>query len=314
MGHTDVVPTGDINKWETDPFKLTDKNSKLYGRGTSDMKGGIACMMHAIQEHLSDNKNFIGSIIVILTSDEEGPAINGIKKLVESGDLTPYEIDMCIVGEPSCKKTIGDTIKNGRRGSLSGRLKIQGIQGHIAYPQNAMNPIHAFSPVLNRLISQKYDEGNQYFPPTSFQISNINSGIGATNIIPGELNMDFNFRYSTETTKDELQNKLADIMDNSGLNYKVSWSHSGDPFLTEKKELLNACATSVKEELNMAAEISTDGGTSDGRFMAKICDQVIEFGLINESIHKINEHTTRTDLDAVAKVYKSILNRLLIKQ
>ena len=314
VGHTDVVPTGDINKWETDPFKLTDKNSKLYGRGTSDMKGGIACMMHAIQEHLSDNKNFIGSIIVILTSDEEGPAINGIKKLVESGDLTPYEIDMCIVGEPSCKKTIGDTIKNGRRGSLSGRLRIQGIQGHIAYPQNAMNPIHAFSPVLNRLISQKYDEGNQYFPPTSFQISNINSGVGTTNIIPGELSMDFNFRYSTETTKNELQNKVEDIMKESGLDYNITWSHSGDPFLTERKDLLDACVKSVKEELGMTAEISTDGGTSDGRFMAKICNQVIEFGLINKSIHKINEHTTEADLDAVTKVYKSMLNRLLPKQ
>jgi len=314
VGHTDVVPTGDINKWDTDPFKLTDKNSKLYGRGTSDMKGGIACMMHAIQEHLSDNKNVIGSIIVILTSDEEGPAINGIKKLVESGDLALHEIDMCIVGEPSCKKIIGDTIKNGRRGSLSGRLRIQGIQGHIAYPQNAMNPIHAFSPILNKLISQKYDEGNQYFPPTSFQISNINSGVGTTNIIPGELSMDFNFRYSTETTKGELQNKVEDIMNESGLDYKLTWSHSGDPFLTERKDLLDACVTSVKEELGMTAEISTDGGTSDGRFMAKICNQVIEFGLINKSIHKINEHTTKADLDAVTKVYKSMLNRLLPRQ
>ena len=314
VGHTDVVPTGDVKKWDTDPFILTDKGSKLYGRGTSDMKGGIACMMHSIQEFISNNKNTVGSIVVILTSDEEGSAVNGIKRLVESGDLTSYEIDMCIVGEPSCKKVIGDTIKNGRRGSLSGKLKIQGIQGHIAYPQNAMNPIHAFSPVLNKLVSEKYDEGNEYFPPTSFQISNINSGVGTTNIIPGELIMDFNFRYSTETTKEELQNKLENILDESGLDYSVSWSHSGDPFLTERKDLLNACLTSVKNELNINAEISTDGGTSDGRFMAKICDQVIEFGLINESIHKINEHTTKSDLDAVTKVYKSMLNRLLSKQ
>ena len=313
VGHTDVVPTGDVNKWDSDPFKLTDKNSKLYGRGTSDMKGGIACMMYAIREFLSDNKDINGSIVVILTSDEEGSAVNGIKRLVESGDLTPYEIDMCIVGEPSCKKIIGDTIKNGRRGSLSGKLRVQGIQGHIAYPQNAMNPIHAFSPVLNELVSERYDEGNKYFPPTSFQISNINSGVGATNIIPGELNMDFNFRYSTETTKEELQKKLEEIMNASGLDYTISWSHSGDPFLTERKDLLNACLSSVKDELDMTAEISTDGGTSDGRFMAKICDQVIEFGLINESIHKINEHTTKSDLDAVTKVYKSMLKRLLSK-
>ncbi len=314
VGHTDVVPTGDIKKWDTDPFKLTDKDSKLYGRGTSDMKGGIACMMHSIQEVISDNNKINGSIIVILTSDEEGPAINGIKKLVESSDLDSYEIDMCLVGEPSCKKVIGDTVKNGRRGSLSGNLRIQGIQGHIAYPQNAMNPIHAFSPILNKLISEKYDEGNEYFPPTSFQISNINSGVGTTNIIPGELNMDFNFRYSTETTKNELQNKVENIMKKSGLEYMINWSHSGDPFLTKRKDLLDSCIMSIKEELGLTAEISTDGGTSDGRFMAKICDQVIEFGLINESIHKINEHTTRADLSAVVKVYKAMLNRLFSRQ
>ena len=311
VGHTDVVPTGDIKKWGTDPFKLTEKDSKLYGRGTSDMKGGIACMMYSIQEFLSKNKNHIGSIVIVLTSDEEGPATDGIKRLVESGTLTSHNIDMCIVGEPSCKKNIGDTIKNGRRGSLSGKLKIQGIQGHIAYPQNAMNPIHAFSPILNQLVSEKYDKGNEYFPPTSFQISNINSGVGATNIIPGDLEMDFNFRYSTETTKDKLQGKFEEIMKSSKLNYQVTWSHSGDPYLTRKNELLNACASSIKEELNIVPEISTDGGTSDGRFMAKICDQVIEFGLINESIHKINEHTTSSNLDAVTKIYTSMLNRLL---
>jgi succinyl-diaminopimelate desuccinylase len=251
--------------------------------------------------------------VIVLTSDEEGPAVNGIKRLVESGDLSKYDIDMCIVGEPSCKKNIGDTIKNGRRGSLSGALRIQGVQGHIAYPQNAKNPIHAFSSTLNKLVSEKYDQGNEYFPPTSFQISNINSGVGATNIIPGELSMDFNFRYSTETTKDELQNKFEEIMKQSGLDYAVNWSHSGDPFLTEKKDLLNACAIAIKEELGVTAEISTDGGTSDGRFMAKICDQVIEFGLINESIHKINEHTTISALDDVTKVYISMLNKLLAK-
>ena len=313
VGHTDVVPTGDIEKWHSDPFKLTEKDSKLYGRGTSDMKGGIACMLHSIQCLLQQNQNIVGSIVIVLTSDEEGPAVNGIKKLVESGDLSKYDIDMCIVGEPSCKKSIGDTIKNGRRGSLSGTLKIQGIQGHIAYPQNAKNPIHGFSSTLNELISQKYDKGNKYFPPTSFQISNINSGAGATNIIPGELTMDFNFRYSTETTREELQNKFEEIMEKSGLDYSVNWSHSGDPFLTKKKDLLNACLMSIKEELNMTAKISTDGGTSDGRFMAKICDQVIEFGLINESIHKINEHTTSAALDDVSKVYTSMLNKLLTK-
>ena len=309
-GHTDVVPTGDLDKWLTNPFELTEIDSKLYGRGTSDMKGSVACILISIREFLNSNKDFKGSIVVILTSDEEGPAQNGIKKLVSDGDLTKHNIDMCLIGEPSCKKVLGDTIKNGRRGSLSGKITVQGIQGHVAYPHNAMNPIHAFSSTLKDLVNKKYDKGNEYFPPTTFQISNLNSGVGATNIIPGQLSMDFNFRYSTETTCEGLMNDITKIMDASDLEYSITWHHSGDPYLTEKKELLDICVSATKEILDVTPNISTDGGTSDGRFIAKICDQVVEFGLINESIHKINEHTTENDLRNTVKVYSQILRNI----
>ena len=309
-GHTDVVPTGDLDKWKSNPFELTEINSKLYGRGTSDMKGSVACILISIKDFINSNKDFKGSIIVILTSDEEGPAQNGIKKLVNDGDLTKHNIDMCLIGEPSSKKILGDTIKNGRRGSLSGKIIVQGIQGHVAYPHNAMNPIHAFSSTLKDLVNKEYDKGNEYFPPTSFQISNLNSGVGASNIIPGQLDMDFNFRYSTETTCEELMKSITEIMDASNLKYTIDWHHSGDPYLTEKKELLNSCVKATKDILGIMPNISTDGGTSDGRFIAKICDQVIEFGLINESIHKINEYTTENDLKNTTKVYTQILKNI----
>jgi len=306
-GHTDVVPTGDLDKWKSNPFELTEIDSKLYGRGTSDMKGSVACILISIKDFINSNKDFKGSIIVILTSDEEGPAQNGIKKLVDDGDLTKHNIDMCLIGEPSSKKILGDTIKNGRRGSLSGKIIVQGVQGHVAYPHNAMNPIHAFSSTLKDLVNKEYDKGNEYFPPTSFQISNLNSGVGASNIIPGQLDMDFNFRYSTETTCEKLMENITEIMDASNLKYTIDWHHSGDPYLTEKKELLNSCIKATKDILGIMPNISTDGGTSDGRFIAKICDQVIEFGLINESIHKINEYTTENDLKNTTKVYTQIL-------
>ena len=309
-GHTDVVPTGDLDKWKSNPFELTEINSKLYGRGTSDMKGSVACILISIKDFINFNKDFKGSIIVILTSDEEGPAQNGVKKLVNDGDLTKHNIDMCLIGEPSSKKILGDTIKNGRRGSLSGKIIVQGIQGHVAYPHNAMNPIHAFSSTLKDLVNKEYDKGNEYFPPTSFQISNLNSGVGASNIIPGQLDMDFNFRYSTETTCEKLMKSITEIMDASNLKYTIDWHHSGDPYLTEKKELLNSCVKATKDTLGIMPNISTDGGTSDGRFIAKICDQVIEFGLINESIHKINEYTTENDLKNTTKVYTQILKNI----
>jgi len=311
VGHTDVVPTGDVNQWSTNLFELTELKGKLYGRGTSDMKGSVACMMLAIKKFLEENSSHDGTIMMILTSDEEGDAINGIQKLVSNNDLKEHNIDMCLIGEPASKNKLGDTIKNGRRGSLSGTVVIKGIQGHIAYPHNAKNPIHLFSPILDKLVNQEYDRGNDCFPPTSFQISNINSGVGTANIIPGELTFDFNFRYSPESTKEMLQKNVKDILDSSGVDYGIEWYHSGEPYLTTEKKLLNVCIDSINSVLGIKPSVSTDGGTSDGRFMAKICNEVIEFGLINESIHKINEHTTEQDLDDLINIYKKLLNKVL---
>ena len=309
VGHTDVVPIGDIDEWAYDPFSLTEENNKLYGRGTSDMKGSIAAFLFAVNSFLSKKKSFDGSIMMILTSDEEGPAINGIRKLVDE-ELEKYEIDMCLVGEPSCKKILGDTIKNGRRGSLSGKLIVSGIQGHIAYPMNAENPIHTSSLAINELINKKYDEGNEYFPPTSFQISNLNSGVGAGNIIPGKLTCEFNFRYSTETNSDELKNEVTTILNKHKLNYDIEWTLSGEPYLSEKSILMKTCSTAVKDIMGMSATISTDGGTSDGRFMAKICKDVIEFGLVNETIHKVNEHTTSDNVKNLSAIYSELLSNI----
>ena len=309
VGHTDVVPVGDIKKWNTDPFDLKEIDGLLYGRGTADMKGSIACMLIAIKNLLSESKDINGRIIVILTSDEEGPAINGIQKLVKN-DLRELNIDMCLVGEPSSKEFFGDTIKNGRRGSLSGNLIINGIQGHIAYPQNASNPIHLLSPALEKLINKEYDSGNEFFPPTSFQISNIQSGAGASNIIPGHLSLNFNFRYSTETNSEKLKKTVISILDSESLDYTIEWIHSGEPYLTKKSKLLDICKSSVEEVLDKEPTILTDGGTSDGRFMAKICNDVIEFGLINRSIHKVNECTSSDDLENLEKVYRLTLEKI----
>ncbi len=310
VGHTDVVPIGQIEKWNSPPFELHEDNGTLFGRGTSDMKGSIASMLIAIEELLKMTKDINGSLMVILTSDEEGPAIHGIQSLVKE-ELKDTGIDFCLVGEPSCKETLGDTIKNGRRGSLSGNLEIRGIQGHIAYPQNAKNPIHLFSPVLEKLINQEYDKGNEYFPATSFQVSNINSGAGASNIIPGVLTMDFNFRYSTETDADSLKSTVISILDNEGVDYSVKWSHSGEPYLSKDSRLLDVCSKAVQKITKKDASISTDGGTSDGRFMAKICDDVIEFGLVNKSIHKINESTTLDNITMLKDIYYQVLQDIL---
>ncbi len=306
VGHTDVVPVGDIDKWDHDPFSLTEKNNKLYGRGTSDMKGSIAAFLSAVKSFIDAKRDFNGSIMIILTSDEEGPALDGIRRLVDT-DLNNYDIDMCLVGEPSCKKVLGDTIKNGRRGSLSAKLTVNGTQGHIAYPMNADNPIHSSSSAINELINQKYDLGNEYFPPTSFQISNLNSGVGAGNIIPGKLTCDFNFRYSTETNDVKLKEKVISILNKHNLNYEIEWTLSGEPYLSDESILMKSCSNAVKEILGVDASISTDGGTSDGRFMAKICKDVIEFGLINETIHKVNEHTTPDNVNNLSKIYSKLL-------
>ena len=313
VGHTDVVPIGQIDRWNSNPFELHEKNGELFGRGTSDMKGSIASMLIAIKELLKLSKDINGSLMIILTSDEEGPAIHGIQSLVKE-ELKNTQIDFCLVGEPSCKEYLGDTIKNGRRGSLSGNLEIRGIQGHIAYPQNAKNPIHLFSPVLQKLIEQEYDMGNEYFPATSFQVSKINSGAGASNIIPGVLTMDFNFRYSTETDADSLKNTVISILDDEGIDYSLKWSHSGEPYLSRNSKLLDVCSKAIHKITNKDAIISTDGGTSDGRFMAKICNDVIEFGLVNKSIHKINESTTLDNINMLKDIYCQVLQNILISK
>lgn len=313
VGHTDVVPIGQIDRWNSNPFELHEKNGELFGRGTSDMKGSIASMLIAIKELLKISKDINGSLMIILTSDEEGPAIHGIQSLVKE-ELKNTQIDFCLVGEPSCKEYLGDTIKNGRRGSLSGNLEIRGIQGHIAYPQNAKNPIHLFSPVLQKLIEQEYDMGNEYFPATSFQVSKIDSGAGASNIIPGVLTMDFNFRYSTETDADSLKNTVISILDDEGIDYSLKWSHSGEPYLSRNSKLLDVCSKAIHKITNKDAIISTDGGTSDGRFMAKICNDVIEFGLVNKSIHKINESTTLDNINMLKDIYCQVLQNILISK
>jgi succinyl-diaminopimelate desuccinylase len=313
IGHTDVVPAGNINLWDSKPFKLTKKDDFLVGRGTSDMKGGIACFMQAVREFIDENKNFQGTIKLILTGDEEGDAINGIRKLVENNTFKKNELDFCLVGEPSSSDSIGDVIRNGRRGSITGHLTIFGVQGHVAYPEKAKNPIHLSSKILSQLLDIKFDNGNEYFPPTSFQISNINSGTGVDNVIPGSAAIAFNIRYSTETNHEEIKNKILKILNDSNCKYNIDWKHSGEPFLTRNNEFIDICKQSIKNVTNLDTEISTNGGTSDGRFMAKVCNQVVELGLTNRSIHKINECVRKDDLSVLVKIYKSILTRVFIK-
>ncbi|MBS82819.1 MAG: succinyl-diaminopimelate desuccinylase [Gammaproteobacteria bacterium] len=310
VGHTDVVPVGDESKWSTDPFNLEQKGNKVFGRGVADMKGSIACMMCATEDYILKNKNFDGTLLFIFTSDEEGIAVDGIQRLVKERVLDKYNLDYCLVGEPTSKEKFGDTIKNGRRGSLSGELTIKGLQGHIAYPQNTINPIHLSGPILNQLISEKYDEGDEYFTPTSFQISNINAGYGVENIIPGEITIKFNFRYSNQVNHKELIDRVENILDKFNVDYQINWKHSGEPYLTTKKEFLQICKSAVENITGITPVVSTDGGTSDGRFIAKICNQVIEFGLLNDSIHKIDEHTNIDDLVSLSKIYKRILSNV----
>ncbi len=312
IGHTDVVPSGDISEWSSDPFTLTNKDNVLIGRGTSDMKGGIACFMQATKEFIDENKNLNGSIKVILTGDEEGDAIFGIRKLIEDNYFKDNELDYCLVGEPSSTEVIGDVIRNGRRGSLTGHLTISGIQGHVAYPEIADNPIHKCSEIITELLNIKFDNGNQYFPPTSFQISNINAGTGADNVIPANLKIVFNIRYSTETNDKQIKSRIIDILDSSGHEYEIVWKHSGEPFLTTNNYFMDICKQSIKDVSGLDTVVSTNGGTSDGRFMAKVCDQVIELGLTNRSIHKIDECVKESDLHSLVEIYKKILSKVFL--
>ena len=311
-GHTDVVPTGPIEQWQSHPFVPTQRDGKLYGRGSADMKTSIAAMVVAVEEFTSDHPDHKGSIGFLITSDEEGPATDGTivvcNKLKERGE----QLDYCIVGEPTSATQLGDMIKNGRRGTMSGKLTVKGIQGHIAYPQLARNPIHQAAPALAELVLEQWDAGNEYYQPTSWQISNIHGGTGASNVIPGEVVIDFNFRFSTESTPEGLQARVLAILDKHGLEYDLRWTLNGRPFLTPRGALSDALSSAIKTETGIDTELSTTGGTSDGRFISQICKQVIEFGPPNGSIHKIDEHIEVRFIDPLKNIYRRTLENLLL--
>ncbi len=313
LGHTDVVPTGNQEDWDSPPFEPTLRNGHLYGRGTADMKGGIACFVIAIERFIAKYPNHQGSIALMITSDEEGCAANGVVKVIEVLEQRHEKIDWCLVGEPSSEKQVGDVIKVGRRGSLCATLKIQGIQGHVAYPHKADNPIHNFAPVLNALIAEVWDQGNQFFPPTSLQISNINSGTGAENIIPAEVEVMFNLRFSTELNANLIKQRVHEILDNYNLNYVLNWRLSGEPFLTPKGVLIDAAHQAIKTVTGIETLDDTSGGTSDGRFITPTGAQVIELGHLNRTIHKVNENIPVRDLEILSEIYLKIVENLLVK-
>ena len=310
-GHTDVVPTGPVEEWDSDPFKPEIRDGMLYGRGTADMKAGIAAMVTACEQFVETNPDHTGSIAFLITSDEEGPAKNGTVKVIETLEARGEKIDWALVGEPSSTAQLGDVVKNGRRGSLGAVLTVRGIQGHVAYPQLADNPIHKVLPALNQLCSVHWDEGNDFFPATSLQISNIHSGTGVTNVIPGHIEVVFNLRYSTELDHQTIIETSEAIFDQYNLDYEVKWNLSGLPFLTSAGSLVEAAQQSIKQVTGLDTELSTAGGTSDGRFIAPTGAQVLELGPVNASIHQINEHVRVSDLDKLSDVYLGILQKLL---
>lgn len=310
-GHTDVVPTGPREKWRSDPFVPTIRDGFLYGRGAADMKGSLAAFITAIEDFIAQHPNHRGSIGLLITSDEEGPSVDGTIKVVEWLEARGEKIDCCLVGEPSCVTTLGDTIKNGRRGSLNGRLTILGKQGHIAYPHLVRNPIHLAAPLLTELTAIEWDRGNEFFPPTSFQISNIHAGTGAENVVPGQLEITFNFRYSTAVTDNELKSRVEALLKGHGMEYQLTWSLSGRPFLTPPGTLVQAVRQAIKTELGLEAALSTSGGTSDGRFIAPTGAQVVELGPLNATIHQIDECVAVADLGRLARVYGLALTYLL---
>lgn len=313
-GHSDVVPSGPSEKWQTPPFQATQQDGMLHGRGAADMKGSLAAMVVACERFVADHADHRGSIGFLITSDEEGPAINGTIKVVEHLQARSEHIDYCLVGEPTSTTRVGDVIKNGRRGSLGAKLIIHGIQGHVAYPHLAANPVHLAAPVLAELTSTTWDQGNDYFPATSFQISNIHAGTGATNVIPGELEVMFNFRYSTEFTHEQLQQRVEAVLQRHALNYTLEWTLSGRPFLTPRGALVDATAEAIRRVTGQQTELSTTGGTSDGRFIAPTGAQVIELGPLNSTIHKINECVSIQDLDDLTLIYQKTLEILLLEK
>jgi len=310
-GHTDVVPTGPLSAWHSDPFVPTRRDGRLYGRGAADMKSSIAAMVVAAEEFVAASPNHGGAVALLVTSDEEGPSRDGTARvcdwLVERGT----RLDYCVVGEPTSVERIGDTIKNGRRGTLSGKFRIAGVQGHIAYPQLAKNPIHLAAPLLAELVAIVWDQGNAHFQPTSWQMSNIHAGTGAGNVIPGEIAIDFNFRFSTESTPASLRERFEAVVARHGVTHEIAWTLGGEPFLTVPGALSDALGQSIREHCGIATELSTTGGTSDGRFISKICREVVEFGPVNASIHKIDENIEIASLDVLKNVYRATLEQLV---
>ena len=310
-GHTDVVPPGPLESWQSDPFLPAIRDGRLYGRGAADMKSSLAAFVVAIERFVEDVPGHQGSIALLLTSDEEGDARDGTVRVVESLRARGEGIAYCIVGEPTSTERLGDTIKNGRRGSLSGRLLVKGVQGHVAYPHLARNPVHLAAPALAELAGTRWDEGNEYFPPTTFQISNVHAGNGANNVIPGSFEILFNFRFATASTPQELQDRVHGILDRHGLEYELSWQEPGKPYLTPKGRLVTVIAAAIAAATGVATELSTSGGTSDGRFIADICPEVVEFGPVNATIHKVDECIAIADLEPLATIYQGVLARLL---
>jgi succinyl-diaminopimelate desuccinylase len=310
-GHTDVVPTGPVEQWLSAPFEPTLRDGMLYGRGAADMKTSVAAFITAIEEFVATHPNHSGSIGLLITSDEEGVAVDGTVRVVEALQARNEGIDYCIVGEPTSNKQVGDMIKNGRRGSLSGTLTVKGIQGHIAYPHLVKNPIHMVAPAIAELANTVWDQGNEYFPPTSWQISNMNGGTGATNVVPGEVEILFNFRFSTASTEDGLKARVHTILDQHQVEYDLLWELSGKPYLTPQGDLVEAISGAIQQAYGVTPELSTSGGTSDGRFIADICPQVIEFGPLNATIHKLNECVAVADIEPLKDTYRLTLEALL---
>jgi succinyl-diaminopimelate desuccinylase len=311
-GHTDVVPTGPLENWTSDPFVPTIRDGVLYGRGAADMKTSLAAFVGAIEAFVTEHPRHKGSIAVLFTSDEEGIAVDGTVRVVEALKDRGEKLDYCVVGEPTCVDRLGDMIKNGRRGSLSGHLVVKGVQGHVAYPHLAKNPVHEFALALAELAKTEWDRGNEFFPPTTWQVSNFNAGTGAGNVIPGEAHVKFNFRFSTASTLESLQTRVVGILDKHGLNYDLDWRYDGRPFLTKPGDLVDAVGRAIKTITGIETRLSTSGGTSDGRFIADICPQVVEFGPTNATIHKINESVRVEDIEPLRKIYQQILVNLLV--
>lgn len=311
LGHTDVVAAGSLEDWQSDPFRAEIRGDYLYGRGSADMKGSVAAMIVALEEFVRNHPDHRGTLALLLTSDEEGHAVNGTCRVVEYLEQQYINIKWCLVGEPSSQAQLGDVVKNGRRGSLGARLRVKGVQGHVAYPELALNPVHAFAPALLELCATEWDRGNEFYPPTSFQVSNIHAGEGTVNVIPGNLEVLFNFRFSTEVTAEKLMQKAESILDKHAVDYDIDWNLSGQPFLTSSGELLEATQAAISEEAGIETQLSTAGGTSDGRFIAPTGAEVVELGPVNETIHKVNECVRLSDLELLPGIYADILRRLL---